>query len=502
MSLIDYQIDGDIAVATLRNPPVNALGGALRVELIKALQAAENDTNVGIIILRGNGGVFSAGADIREMGTATARLEPSVRGLHDYIERMKTFTVAAVSGNALGGGFELALACDARIADKTARFGLPEVKLGLLPGAGGTQRLPQLVGSDIALDLLTSGRSLSTDEALGLGIIDAVVQSLDEEQLHQARAARDKRRTPALPKQSTQVSFDIYRSRLAASAPGFVAPLAIVDCVEAAATGDRDAGFATESRKLAELRKNPQHEALRYLFLAERSARKVEAIVPTTFEPRTITAERSTRDLLRPLLGAEGSDWTDRDADLQIVDEFPKTPGARDVLVSLVTPATSASLVQVVCGVGAPARKLGAAAWLARQLSLPIVFTQGADPLRAMWDLYAEHAAKLEANGVSRAKIIAAVRAFGMSASPLPEREGADTADGAPNISDETILHQLLFPVALEGMRAVRRGIVARASDIDVAWVHGYGFPAYRGGPLYWAEHEAELNARAVGTSD
>lgn len=480
MSLIHYEVHGDIAVATLRNPPVNALSGLLRVELFKALQHAEDNAGVKAVVLRGENAAFSAGADIREMGTANARIEPSVRALHDHIERMRTLTVAAISGSALGGGLELALACDARIADASAQFGLPEVKLGILPGAGGTQRLPHLVGCEIALDLLTSGRLVTAQEALVLGIVDALLPDLRDAGLEYTRRillqTPQERSANISAHRSAQAElFERRREEIAASAPGFAAPLAIIDCVEAAVFRGPDEGLALELTKLAELRRNPQHKALRHLFLAERKARKGVIDADSAAAPG-------------PMCDA-----------IPIIERWTEDSAPDLVAIKLDTPVTTSALVHVIHGDRAAPQRLAEAAAIARRRALPVVFTQSGDPFETMWKRYVEAAHLLEREGVSAKRINTVACGFGMKAPSYPVETSAPAHDdsAAPGLSDDAILQRLIRPVVAEGARAIERGWVACASDIDVAWVHGYGFPAYHGGPMYWSAQQDQAKSCA-----
>src|SRR5215475_9934053 len=164
---------GGIAVVTIDNPPVNALAQAVRVALLRVFRGLKDDAEVRGIVLVGAGRDFVAGADIREM---EAPLEPSLPEVILAMEACRQPIVAAISGNALGGGFELALACDRRLATAGATVGLPEVKLGIIPGAGGTQRLPRLVGAARAIGIIAAGRRVGAKEAATLGLVDRLVE--------------------------------------------------------------------------------------------------------------------------------------------------------------------------------------------------------------------------------------------------------------------------------------------------------------------------------------
>src|SRR5215207_1203101 len=154
---VDYRLDRGVAVITFSNPPVNGLSHALRADLAATIQRAQADPESRAVVLAGEGGLFSAGADIREFGTPASTAEPTLRQLIDMVEASAKPVVAAIAGACLGGGLELALGAHYRVASADARLGLPEVKLGLLPGAGGTQRLPRLVGVERAIEMITGG---------------------------------------------------------------------------------------------------------------------------------------------------------------------------------------------------------------------------------------------------------------------------------------------------------------------------------------------------------
>lgn len=275
---------GDIAIIRLDNPPVAALGLALRQAIAAALDAVEADPGIRAAILIGAGATFPAGADIAEFGTPRAFADPSLPDICARLEAFPKLTVAAIHGTALGGGLELAMACAARVAVATARLGLPEVNLGLLPGAGGTQRLPRLAGAEAAVEMMTSGRPVSAARALELGIVDALVDALEPGAIAFARTAIDEgrsfvpvlRRTGALGPDPEL--FARLRAEVGRRARGRIAPMAILDCVEAAATLPPEQGLAHERQRFLELMGSPQQRALVHAFFAEREARKLPGL--------------------------------------------------------------------------------------------------------------------------------------------------------------------------------------------------------------------------------
>jgi 3-hydroxyacyl-CoA dehydrogenase len=264
-------LDG-VLVLTLCHPPVNALGAAVRVALGAALDRAERDAGIKAVVIRGDGRAFSAGADIREFGQrAQAPLLPE---LCRRIEGFAKPVIAAMHGVALGGGFELGLAAHARVGMAGLRVGLPEVNLGLLPGAGGTQRLPRLIGADVALRMMLTGQPITAEDALTLGVLDAVAPDADgllaaALVLADAPPAAGRRtgfRDPAA------FAAAVAAARKEAAKSGSAAKARIVDCVEAALLLPLDQGLTFERAAFDDLRASPEAAALRYGFLADRRA--------------------------------------------------------------------------------------------------------------------------------------------------------------------------------------------------------------------------------------
>lgn len=282
MSAVDYGMDGEFAVLTVDYPPVNALSAAVRVTLGEALDRARADDAVKAVVILGAGKTFIAGADITEFGSDKSGVKPSLHDLQATLETFPKLTIAAIHGTALGGGLELALTADARVAVASARLGLPEVALGILPGAGGTQRLPRLTGVGPALDLITSGKHVAAQQALELGIIDAIVEEVRQGAIDFARAALAEARVfqPVIERSAKVTGIDPavfaeYRAKTAKKARGKIAPLVIIDCIEAATTMSAADGLAFESARFRELYASDQRKALMHYFFAEREARKV-----------------------------------------------------------------------------------------------------------------------------------------------------------------------------------------------------------------------------------
>lgn len=268
---------GGVALITVDSPPVNALSYAVRRSLSDRLAEAEADPSIGAVVITCAGRTFFAGADITEFGKPM--VSPDLRELIDQIDAMSCPVVAAIHGTALGGGLELALGCHYRVAVPSAKVGLPEIALGLIPGAGGTQRLPRIVGVETALDLITSGRSIPAREAADLGIVDEIIEDgpLIEGALACAQRAMaqttplDRLRDRPVPNAPPEV-FDRFRDRHARAFRNLPAPAGALEAVQAASTLSFDEGMQVERRIIHALFETSQSRALRHLFFAERAA--------------------------------------------------------------------------------------------------------------------------------------------------------------------------------------------------------------------------------------
>jgi 3-hydroxyacyl-CoA dehydrogenase len=289
---VHYRLSGDVAVLTIDQPPVNALGQGVRAQLLAGLERAAADPAVRAIALTGAGGRFSAGADLREIAAGTVRSAPSAREIEARIESLAKPVVAAIEGACLGGGLELALACHERVAAPSATLALPEVKLGLIPGSGGTLRFTRLAGAEAALEAITSGASLPGERARALGLVDELAEEPLAAALRRAaqaaRAGRALRVTSELESAPTRPQlFAEARRRLAAKARGQLAPQRAVDAIEAAATQPKEEALRLEGLYAEECRESAQRGALTHLFFAERAARRVPEL-PAEVRPRPI----------------------------------------------------------------------------------------------------------------------------------------------------------------------------------------------------------------------
>jgi 3-hydroxyacyl-CoA dehydrogenase len=288
--LIETTRRGAIAVLTMNRPPVNALGAPLRAAIRDAVAAAVADPAVKAIVLAGGGRMFSGGADITEFGKPPQ--EPSLGALCNLVEGAAKPVVAAIHGTALGGGLELALSAHYRVADPGAKVGLPEVKLGILPGAGGTQRLPRIVGPEKALGFITSGAQIDAASAREMGLVDQVAEGdlldaatafaegvvAEGRPLRKIRDLDDK----LAPGRGHPELFAAFRKANARKFRGFEAPEACIAAVEAACNEPFEEGLKTERRLFMALVDGDQAAAQRHVFFAERQAAKIPDIPPDT----------------------------------------------------------------------------------------------------------------------------------------------------------------------------------------------------------------------------
>ncbi|MGI9327228.1 MAG: 3-hydroxyacyl-CoA dehydrogenase NAD-binding domain-containing protein [Pseudomonadales bacterium] len=288
---VHYESRGNIALLTVDNPPVNPLSSGVRQGLHDGFSKALADDAIKAIVLTGAGRAFIAGADISEFGGAAKG-----PGLHDCLTMMEQSSkpiVAALNGTAFGGGLEVALCCDYRVAAPTAPVGLPEVKLGLLPGAGGTQRLPRLVGAEKALQFILSGDPAIAPQAKELGIVDEVIEGdivegamVFAQDLIAKGSPLRKIRNETAQVEADRGNPEIFaeaRKLAARRMRGRFAPEMIIQCVEAAVNeGDFDAGMAVEQERFSQCLKHPQREALIHVFFGEREVAKIPDVPKDT----------------------------------------------------------------------------------------------------------------------------------------------------------------------------------------------------------------------------
>src|SRR3954447_19696588 len=292
--LVRFENEGGIGVITVDNPPVNALSPGVPQGITAAIDKGNADPAVKAMVLIGAGRSFIAGADIRQFGRGPATTPPTRRH-YDVSDQSPKPIVAAIHGYALGGGLETALACHYRVAVPSAKIGLPEVQIGILPGAGGTQRLPRLIGPKAALDMIVTGRHVPAEEAHGIGIIDELAPEgqLRAAAIAFARRVADTRPLPRIRDRNERLAegtpdvFETMRKSIARRARNQRAPYACIEAVEAACNMPFDEGCAFERKLFDELVGSEEARALRYAFFAEREVTKLPHIPAGTTQRST-----------------------------------------------------------------------------------------------------------------------------------------------------------------------------------------------------------------------
>ncbi|MFP3999627.1 MAG: 3-hydroxyacyl-CoA dehydrogenase NAD-binding domain-containing protein, partial [Desulfobacterales bacterium] len=289
-SVVSLEKMDNIGILAINNPPVNALGIEVRKGLADGIEMAEKDNDIEAVVIIGRGRAFSAGADIRECGKPMK--EPHLPDVLEKIEESSKPVVAAIQGTAFGGGLETALSCHFRIATKDASFGLPEVKLGLLPGASGTQRLPRVMGAEKALNMITSGNPIGVQQALDSGVIDEIAEGdLQDAAIGFAKKIlAEKRPIVKVSEKEDKIAyarkhpevFDEFRKKNARRFRGFEAPEACIKAVEAAVNKPFKEGVEYERQLFGELMEGSQSAAQRYYFFAERQVAKIPDIPKDT----------------------------------------------------------------------------------------------------------------------------------------------------------------------------------------------------------------------------
>ncbi|MFZ5509564.1 MAG: 3-hydroxyacyl-CoA dehydrogenase NAD-binding domain-containing protein, partial [Pseudomonadota bacterium] len=289
MSSTQYQLHGEIAVITLNNPPVNGLGHELRSGIVAGIDQAAADDKVKAVVLIGSARAFSGGADIREFNTPKAMAEPNLNTVIRIVEASPKPVIAAIGGVCMGGGLELALGCHFRVAAPGAQIALPEVKLGILPGAGGTQRLPRLVSVEQALNMIVSGAAVPSAQFKGTALFDEMVEGdLLQGALAFARKVVAENR-PAKRVRDIQIDypnaeafFQFARNTVGAVAKNFPAPLKCVEAVAAAVAKPFEEGLRLEREFFLYLVQTPESKALRHAFFGERAAAKIPDVPEDT----------------------------------------------------------------------------------------------------------------------------------------------------------------------------------------------------------------------------
>jgi 3-hydroxyacyl-CoA dehydrogenase len=285
MSSANYELHGSTAVITLDNPPVNGLGFDLRCGIVADIDKAAADPAVKAVVLIGSDRAFSGGADIREFGSPKSFAEPNLHSVINIIEACRKPVIAAIGGVCMGGGTELALGCHFRVAVANASIALPEVKLGLLPGAGGTQRMPRVIGVEAALNMIVSGNPVASEKLKGTALFDEFIEGDGGDLLQgalafAAKVVAEKRplkrvRDIKIDYPNQEAFFQFSRNMVKGVAGPFPAPLKCIDAVQAALTMPFDQGMKVERTLFLELMGTPESRALRHAFFGERTASKI-----------------------------------------------------------------------------------------------------------------------------------------------------------------------------------------------------------------------------------
>ncbi|MGD9756990.1 MAG: enoyl-CoA hydratase-related protein, partial [Comamonas sp.] len=283
-SVVELRQDGDVLLVSVNNPPVNALGAAVRQGLMAAMEQADASAAVKAVVIVGHGKAFIAGADIREFGKPP--VQPFLPDVCNRIEACSKPVVAVIHGAALGGGLEIAMSAHYRLALPGAKLGLPEVSLGLVPGAGGTQRAPRLMGVKAATELMLSGQQIGAKAGLAAGLVDKLEEGTDpvaaglayaRELLTQGAPLRPVSATPGrlADKAAAQAELDVLRADTTKKSRGLFSPLKIIDCVQAALDLPFAEGLKFERAQFLACIDSPQRAGLIHAFFAERETAKI-----------------------------------------------------------------------------------------------------------------------------------------------------------------------------------------------------------------------------------
>ena len=541
---VSIRYDDDLAIVTIDNPPVNALSHAVRQGLFAAVASLDADDAVRGVILICAGRTFIAGADVTEFGKSP--MEPQLRDVVAIIEAAQKPWFAAIHGTALGGGFEIAMGCRCRVAVKDAKIGLPEVTLGIIPGAGGTVRTPRLAGVENAVDLITSGKPVGAAKALAMGLIDAVVEDdLLLATMNYARNALAKTLPP--PTRARTIAspdadyWDARARSVAHSARGEEAPSRALAVIRKACETDFETAMAYERENFLALRNAPQAAALRAVFFAERAALRPPEMVG--LEPRRVTRvgvigtmpmadalANALRDGGVAVIRSERDDTALGDSDL-VIEAASDDHAMKQVILAklgetcrpdtiLATTLSGADPHVVAKGVLHPERLIGlhmphpsqamklleilpmaetagdviaAMFALARRLNkIPVCVGKdhGSIRQRLMGTLRAQ-AERMQTVGIDPGEISDALHHFGFMSMPWAALEHAKTAHASDSkkgmLTAADLVDGLLLPVVNDAAHMLGEGMAVRPVDIDLVAIHGFGFPRHRGGPMHWA---------------
>jgi len=591
-SLVTVTRHENIAVLTLNNPPVNALSHAVRVAMLGTLKELFETADVEALVIACEGRTFIAGADIKEFGKPP--LAPDLPELVEFLDRAPMLTIAAIHGTALGGGLELALACDFRVATQNAKLGLPEVALGILPGAGGTQRLPRLIGVRPALEMIVSGTPISATDAKSAGLVDEITaDALPEFALAFARRVlverRARRRASALSASLDDPGLlDSYQASIAQRWRGFLSPFRCIEAVRAAVELPFDQGLQREREFFRELVVSAESKAQRHVFFGEREVAKVPGLAEDTptrpvksvavlgdavkttglarcfadagiavtllaDDPRelerslaaiyqgylkvvrsgTISQAECDARLQRIKPGSSLDDAKTADLLIEAVAENPEAKRAAltrldavakpsailasstelldledlatgmnrpaDVVaLHFASPIDEAKLLENVRSARTAPEVHATVMKLGRSLGKVTVSVRGNVASRLL-ARYHREARLLVEEGASPGEVDLALVEFGFRVGPLAaladsaiavtvDKHLKRPAPAKRSIAVDEIQERCLYGVINEAARVLEEKLAARPLDIDMIWIQGYGFPPYRGGPLWFAD--------------
>ncbi len=544
--LVTLARHGNVALVTIDNPPVNALSHGVRVALLEVLGSASADDQVAALVIACAGRTFVAGADIKEFGRPP--LAPDLPDVVEYLDTLEKPVVAALHGTALGGGLELALACHYRVAAKGTKLGLPEVTLGILPGAGGTQRVPRLIGVSAALEMIVGGALISVEKAQALGLVDAVLDGeLTAAAIEHARSLADRRPLPRVSARRAVLEdpnvFERCTKQTEERWRGYLAPFHCIEAVRAAVELPFAEGLMRERALFQELMSSSQSRAQRHVFFGEReaakpvglasdaAARELGSVVVLGNAPEAFAladcfgAARIPVRVLDPgsapfaeladvdlVLDASAGELSQKRELFARLDDACKplallassateldldaiaaaTRRARDVIGLRFAPPTG-RLLEVLRGRDTSAEACATALRLGKRLGkLGVLVT--AKPggvgqrLLARWS---REAAELVAHGAHPEHVARVLYDFGfprdaIARAGLTETQSSNGA--ARELGDREILERCVFALVNESARLLDEQVAARPVDIDVICVLGQAFPAYRGGPLFYAD--------------
>lgn len=527
-SLVRIERRGEVALLLLNNPPVNALSDALRADIMAALDEVEKDSTFRAAVIACEGRTFIVGADITQFGKPREILTATIAA---RISGMPIPFVAALHGTTLGGGCEVSLGCHARVIDRAGYVGLPEVKIGLVPSGGGTQRITRLLGPLVALDLISTGRQVPAEEALKLGIVDEVADDVRAAAIALARKLAASGSGRCIGERNYDpAEVAEFRKRAESLKRRAGAALAMrrgIEAVEFALTHTLEEGVALEQSISAEVHAASQSHAMRYLFHAERLA----AVLPGHKNPNPIRCIRIIGDdsdcsrlatsirqanlevevhsalppavamqgvelvlLARDHIAAAGTLRTHMPTEAIIACLLPiSDPVIHDsaetvtglVYLKYARPYALRRYLQVIAN-GASLEQVASLLRFGRGIGRAVVCSDVdvAELTTRIISAACLITSALRRNGMEETEVLAIERSFGLS----QERSSADEEDeGAEEVSHPAGRH-ILAVMVNEAARVLEDGIVSRSSVIDLMLVHACGYPAWKGGPMYEAD--------------